>query len=101
MYSVSKVQVQKLCRDLLLRMRTITQTTMALRRGAVRLNALFSTRPFFKCASFNLRSFADHASSPKVASSAPETSGDHVLYTPEHFALKDSLKKVRVAANEH
>uniref|UniRef100_A0A3Q3DAX7 Zgc:85777 n=1 Tax=Hippocampus comes TaxID=109280 RepID=A0A3Q3DAX7_HIPCM len=75
-------------------MRIITQTAMALHCGAVRLNALIRTRPFFKCASFGLRSFADHASSPKVASNAPETSGDHVLYTPEHFALKDSLKKI-------
>lgn len=33
-------------------------------------------------------------SSKPVTASAPETTGDHLLYTQEHFALKESLKKI-------
>ncbi|XP_061122845.1 probable acyl-CoA dehydrogenase 6 [Syngnathus typhle] len=75
-------------------MRDIIKTTMALLGGSVLLNELVRIRPFYKFAPFGVRSFADHVSSQKVASSTPETSFDHLLYTPEHFALKESLRKI-------
>ncbi|XP_061669342.1 probable acyl-CoA dehydrogenase 6 [Syngnathoides biaculeatus] len=75
-------------------MRVTSQTTMALRCGSVRLNSLVNIHPSFKCASFSVRSSANTASSKRVATSTSETSVDHLLYTPNHFALKESLKKI-------
>ncbi|XP_077404160.1 putative acyl-CoA dehydrogenase 6 [Vanacampus margaritifer] len=73
-------------------MRVRTKTTMALR--SVRLNALVSIRAYYKCSSFGVRSFSDQASPQRVASGSPETTVNHLLYTPEHFALKESLRKI-------
>ncbi|XP_077446174.1 putative acyl-CoA dehydrogenase 6 [Stigmatopora argus] len=75
-------------------MRSRTKTTMALLCVSVFLNSRASVRLFDKCSSFCVRSFADHASSPKVASSPSELTVDHLLYTSDHFALKESLKKI-------
>nr|XP_057903787.1 probable acyl-CoA dehydrogenase 6 [Doryrhamphus excisus] len=66
---------------------------MALLSGTLRLN-LVNSRPFFKCSSLGVRSFADHVSAKTAESSAIETSVDHIIYTPEHLALKESLKKI-------
>ncbi|XP_061738583.1 probable acyl-CoA dehydrogenase 6 [Nerophis ophidion] len=60
------------------------QTTMALR-----LNLLVN-----KCRPLGVRTFAGNVSSKTAESGAPETSRDHLIYTPEHFALKESLKKI-------
>eukprot|EP00064_Thunnus_orientalis_P002107 superscaffoldBa00000146_g2114 len=68
---------------------------MALREGAQRLNLLVNSRNFYKITSFvGVRSLSENVSSKPVTASAPETTGDHLLYTQEHFALKESLKKI-------
>ncbi|XP_059205742.1 probable acyl-CoA dehydrogenase 6 [Centropristis striata] len=68
---------------------------MALLEGALRLNLLANSRNFYKFTScVGVRPLSDHASSKPVASSAPETASDHLIYTREHFALKESLRKI-------
>ncbi|XP_051810981.1 probable acyl-CoA dehydrogenase 6 [Acanthochromis polyacanthus] len=68
---------------------------MALLQGALRLNLLANRRNFFKLTSFvGVRSLSENVSSKPVTSSSPEVAGDHVIYTQEHFALKESLRKL-------
>ncbi|XP_061839222.1 probable acyl-CoA dehydrogenase 6 [Nerophis lumbriciformis] len=56
---------------------------------ALRLNLLLN-----KCCSLGVRTFAGNVLSKTAESGVPETSRDHLIYTPEHFALKESLKKI-------
>ncbi|TNN72146.1 putative acyl-CoA dehydrogenase 6 [Liparis tanakae] len=68
---------------------------MALPRGALRLNQLVVSRRFNQFTSrAGVRSLSDNVSSRPAPSSAPETVRDHLIYTPEHFALKESLRKI-------
>uniref|UniRef100_A0A8C9Z9P1 Zgc:85777 n=1 Tax=Sander lucioperca TaxID=283035 RepID=A0A8C9Z9P1_SANLU len=68
---------------------------MALREGALRCNLLVNSRNFYKFTSFvGVRSVSDKVSSKPVTSGDPETAGDHLIYTQEHFALKESLRKI-------
>ncbi|KAK1880906.1 putative acyl-CoA dehydrogenase 6 [Dissostichus eleginoides] len=68
---------------------------MALREGALRLNLLLNSRTFYKFnSSVGVRSLSENVSSTPVTSSAPEIAGDHLIYTQEHFALKESLRKI-------
>ncbi|TDH04270.1 hypothetical protein EPR50_G00150190 [Perca flavescens] len=70
-------------------------TEMALREGALRCNLLVSSRHFYKFIScIGVRSVSDKVSSKTVTSGDPETAGDHLIYTQEHFALKESLRKI-------
>uniref|UniRef100_A0A673A3C8 Probable acyl-CoA dehydrogenase 6 n=1 Tax=Sphaeramia orbicularis TaxID=375764 RepID=A0A673A3C8_9TELE len=49
---------------------------------------------FYKFTSVvGVRWFAEKASK-SVAPSDPETTGDHLIYTQEHFALRESLRKI-------
>ncbi|XP_019946473.1 probable acyl-CoA dehydrogenase 6 [Paralichthys olivaceus] len=65
---------------------------MALCRRSLSLN-LWSY--FYKFSSpVGVRRISDKASSKPDGSSGAETSGDHVIYTQEHFALKESLRKI-------
>lgn len=76
------------------------QTDMALREGAQRLNLLVNSRNFYKFTSFvGVRSLSENVSSKPERDIAPQTLGDHLIYTQEHFALKESLKKVCRTAN--
>ncbi|KAM9385440.1 putative acyl-CoA dehydrogenase 6 [Pholidichthys leucotaenia] len=57
----------------------------------LRLKVLFNSRSFYKFTSLTgVRSL----SGKPEAYSAPETAGDHLIYTQEHFALKESLRKL-------
>ncbi|XP_068567170.1 zgc:85777 [Cebidichthys violaceus] len=68
---------------------------MALPIGALRLNQLVISRNFYKCtACVGVRLLSDNVSTKPVPSGAPETVGDHLLYTQEHFALKETLRKI-------
>lgn len=68
---------------------------MALRTGAFRVKLLVNRCNFHKFPSFvGVRSLSDNVSSKPVTSNTPESTGDHLIYTQEHFALKDSLRKV-------
>lgn len=68
---------------------------MALRTGAFRVKLLVNRCNFHNFPSVvGVRSLSDNVSSKPVTSSAPESTGDHLIYTQEHFALKDSLRKV-------
>lgn len=69
---------------------------MALHRGASSAKLLCNLRNFTKIPSF-LGSRLVSDTSKAVEASASEVTGDHVLYTPEHFAMKESLRKVRTA----
>lgn len=74
---------------------TSESTRMALRAGTLRLNLLVNRCHFHKFPSFvGVRQLSDQVSCKPVTSSAPETTGDHLIYTQEHFALKESLRKV-------
>uniref|UniRef100_A0A669CAR0 Zgc:85777 n=1 Tax=Oreochromis niloticus TaxID=8128 RepID=A0A669CAR0_ORENI len=63
---------------------------------ALRLNVLVRSRHFYKLTSLGggVRSLTEKVSSKQVKSSAPETAADHLIYTQEHFALKESLRKL-------
>lgn len=76
---------------------------MALRPGALRVNLLVN-----RCALSRFRSFvgvrrpvSDQASSKAATLGDPETAGDHLIYTQEHFALKESLRKVCKKKQKH
>lgn len=77
---------------------TLLSTEMALREGALCLKLLFRSRNFYKFTPLlgGVRSLAEKVSTKQVTSSVPETASDHVIYTQEHFALKESLRKVRL-----
>ncbi|KAF7656571.1 hypothetical protein LDENG_00039400, partial [Lucifuga dentata] len=62
---------------------------MALCRGVLRLN-LLSPRHLYSSTCFGIRCFSD-MSKPLTAS---ESTVDHLIYTHEHFALRDSLGKI-------
>lgn len=42
-----------------------------------------------------VRCLSDRVLPKAEAASGPDTASDHLLYTPEHLALKESLRKVR------
>ncbi|XP_069550607.1 probable acyl-CoA dehydrogenase 6 [Brachyistius frenatus] len=64
---------------------------MALNGGVLRLNLLLHSRNFYKFNSFvGVRSLSENASSKPAA----ETAADHLIYSQEHFALKESLRKL-------
>ncbi|KAM9838839.1 putative acyl-CoA dehydrogenase 6 [Aulostomus maculatus] len=65
---------------------------MALRRGVFRW--LVNRRFFYKFTSLGVRSLSENVSSKPAQSSYPETPRDHPIYTPEHYALKESLRKI-------
>ncbi|XP_051246120.1 probable acyl-CoA dehydrogenase 6 [Dicentrarchus labrax] len=68
---------------------------MALRGRCLRFNQLLSSRHFSKFTScVGVRSLSENVSSKPVTSNVPETTGDHLIYTQEHFALKESLRKI-------
>ena len=72
----------------------VQKVNMALREGALRMNFL-ANRNFYQFKSVGLvRTLSEKVSIKPKPSSAPETTGDHLLYTQEHLALKDSLRKV-------
>ncbi|XP_041759623.1 probable acyl-CoA dehydrogenase 6 [Coregonus clupeaformis] len=61
---------------------------------ALRLN-LAASRNFSKLTSFSsTRKLTENVSSKPKTASGSEITADHLLYTPEHFALKESLKKI-------
>ncbi|KAM4631065.1 putative acyl-CoA dehydrogenase 6 [Polymixia lowei] len=67
---------------------------MALRAGVLSLNLTASHR-FYKLLSLGgARSLSENVSSKPANASAPATMGDHLIYTQEHFALKESLRKI-------
>lgn len=68
---------------------------MALGVRALRVH-FCASRHFLKTtAVYHQRHFSENVSSKSKASAEP---ADHILYTQEHFALKDSLRKVTVVA---
>lgn len=69
---------------------------MALRSGALRVNLFVNRCSLSRFPSFVgvRRSVSDQASSKAATLGDPETTGDHLIYTQEHFALKESLRKV-------
>uniref|UniRef100_G3NSB0 Zgc:85777 n=2 Tax=Gasterosteus aculeatus aculeatus TaxID=481459 RepID=G3NSB0_GASAC len=70
-------------------------TKMALPVGALRLNQLAVSRNFYKfTCCVGARSLSDNVSSKPVPSSATEVAGDHLIYTRDHFALQESLRKI-------
>ncbi|XP_036809310.1 probable acyl-CoA dehydrogenase 6 isoform X2 [Oncorhynchus mykiss] len=61
---------------------------------AQRLNLVVS-RHFSKLTSLSsTRKLSENVSSKPKTASGSEITADHLLYTPEHFALKESLKKI-------
>ncbi|XP_053719184.1 probable acyl-CoA dehydrogenase 6 [Synchiropus splendidus] len=65
---------------------------MALRAGAFKL--LLNNRHLYKFTPAGLRSVSENAPSKQVTDSGSESVSDHLIYTAEHFALKESLKKI-------
>ncbi|XP_062265525.1 probable acyl-CoA dehydrogenase 6 [Platichthys flesus] len=68
---------------------------MALCGAALRLNLCVDSRYFYKFSSrVGVRRLSENTSSRPGSGSGAETAGDHVLYTQEHFALRESLRKI-------
>lgn len=65
---------------------------MALSGGFLRLK-LLSCRHLFTSTWIGARNVSASASSKPATTN--ESTGDHLIYTHEHFALKESLRKVR------
>lgn len=74
---------------------------MALLRGAPRLKLRLCGRVLKHSRSpVGVRALSDQVLPKAATSRASDTVSDHLLYTPEHLALKESLRKVqRSAAN--
>lgn len=100
LYSRSQISSNHRLPSLYAHAHTSKSTRMALRTRAFRVKLLVNRCNFHKFPSFvGVRSLSDNVSSKPVTSSAPESTGDHLIYTQEHFALKDSLRKVwRIAS---
>lgn len=63
-------------------------------KGALSVNRLVNSRNFYKFTSIvGVRSLSENVSAKSATSSAPET-GAHSVYTQEHFALKETLRKI-------
>lgn len=72
---------------------------MALLRGAAGLKLRLCGRVLKRsCSPVGVRALSDQVLPKAAASTAPDTVSDHLLYTPEHLALKESLRKVRRSA---
>lgn len=70
---------------------------MALLRGAHRLNLRVCGRAVNRpCPPVGVRSLSDKVSPKAETASGPD---EPLLYTAEHFALKESLRKVRRCTN--
>ncbi|XP_058475539.1 probable acyl-CoA dehydrogenase 6 [Solea solea] len=68
---------------------------MALHGGALRLNLRLNLNYASKVCSFvSVRRFSEKLTSKPASGGGTETTGDHAIYTPEHFALKESLRKI-------
>ncbi|XP_032437001.1 probable acyl-CoA dehydrogenase 6 isoform X2 [Xiphophorus hellerii] len=68
---------------------------MALREGALRVKMLICSRNLYKFASFSgARLLSKHVSSQSVSPKPAEIADDHLIYTQEHFALKEALRKL-------
>ncbi|XP_043994247.1 probable acyl-CoA dehydrogenase 6 [Gambusia affinis] len=68
---------------------------MALREGALHVKMLFCSRTLYKFASFSgARLLSKHVSSQSVSPKHPEIADDHLIYTQEHFAMKEALRKL-------
>ncbi|MED6233952.1 hypothetical protein ATANTOWER_019647, partial [Ataeniobius toweri] len=68
---------------------------MSLLEGALRVKMLLCSRTLYKFASFSgARSLSEHVSSQSVTTKPPEIAEDHLIYTQEHFALKEALRKL-------
>lgn len=68
---------------------------MALRSGLLRVNLLVNRCGLSRFpSSVGLRSVSDKTSSKAATAGDPETTDDHLIYTREHLALKESLSKV-------
>uniref|UniRef100_A0A7N8XXT6 Zgc:85777 n=1 Tax=Mastacembelus armatus TaxID=205130 RepID=A0A7N8XXT6_9TELE len=62
---------------------------------AWRLNFWPCGSNFYNFAScVGLRSVSENAPSKSVTAKAPETTNDHLIYTQDHFALQESLRKI-------
>lgn len=69
---------------------------MALLGGLLRPKLRLCGRIFNRSyAPVGVRSVSDKGLPRTETLSGPDTAGDHLLYTPEHFALKESLRKVQ------
>ncbi|XP_056876533.1 probable acyl-CoA dehydrogenase 6 [Takifugu flavidus] len=76
-------------------MRRRRTTEMALLRGAPRLKLRLCGRVFkHSCSPVGVRALSDQVLPKAATSGAPDTVSDHLLYTPEHLALKESLRKI-------
>ncbi|CAG11120.1 unnamed protein product, partial [Tetraodon nigroviridis] len=68
---------------------------MALLRGAARLRLRLCGRGLNRPRPpVGARPLSDKVLPQPQTSSGPDPAGDHLLYTPEHFALKESLRKL-------
>lgn len=68
---------------------------MALCSGALRVKLLVNRCGLSRFpSSVGLRTVSNKAPSKAAVAADPETTDDHLIYTREHLALKESLRKV-------
>lgn len=68
---------------------------MAVREGALRVKMLLCSRTLYRFARYSgARTLSGRVSSQSVTSKPPEITDDHLIYTQEHFALKEALRKL-------
>ncbi|XP_056154557.1 probable acyl-CoA dehydrogenase 6 [Lampris incognitus] len=67
---------------------------MSLRLGVLRLNWAASCHLHKLISSWGVRSLSGNVSSKPVTAATSEVIGDHSIYTQEHLALKESLRKI-------